>query len=247
MNIAEKEAIEITFWETSQTENPESQSIDNILTKCAEARVFVEKMRGFESLFAGASRILELGAGQGWASCIVKRQYPNAHVVASDISAAAIASLPKWEHIYQVKLDNALACRSYSTPFPDGSFDLIFTYCAAHHFIKHRRTLREIKRLLRPQGTALYLYEPACQRYLYRLAHLRVNRKRPEVPEDVIRFRDLEALANDLGLTAKTHFAPTLTNRHPLETLYYLGLRSLPVLVQVLPCSADIVISTNPV
>lgn len=242
VNIAEKEAIEIDFWKSSDVERPESQSIVNILTKCAEARVFVEKLEAFEAIFSGAGSILELGGGQGWASCIVKRFYPAARVVTTDISPAAVASLPKWEHVYQVKLEEGLACRSYCTPFPDDSFDVVFVYCAAHHFIRHRSVLREIKRVLRHDGTALYLHEPACRAYMYRLARLRVNRRRPEVPEDVIRFREIESIANDLGLTVETHFAPSLTNRHPVETIYYLGLRYLPFLQKVLPCSVDMVI-----
>ena len=153
LSVAERqEAIENAFWENSEIERPESDSIDNILAKCAEARIFLLKLREFWPLFSRASDILELGGGQGWASCIVKRFFPDANVVTTDISPAAIASVPKWEHIYQVSVDDAKACQSYKTPFPSGSFDLVFAYSAAHHFVKHRITLLEIKRLLRPQG-----------------------------------------------------------------------------------------------
>lgn len=94
--------------------------------------MFVEKLKMFNSHFAGARDILELGGDQGWASCIVKRSYPGARLTLTDIS------------------EDARACRSYETPFPDASFDLIFAFSAAHHFVRHRRTLQEIRRLCGP-------------------------------------------------------------------------------------------------
>lgn len=211
LSIAERqEAIEKAFWENSEIERPESNSIDNIVAKCAEARVFLLKLREFEPFFSRASNILELGGGQGWASCIVKRFFPNAHVVTTDISPAAVASVPKWEHIYQVRVNEAKACRSYMTPFPSESFDLVFAYSAAHHFVKHKTTLLEIRRILRPQGAALYLNEPSCRAYIHRLAKFRVNLKRPEVPEDVLRYRELQAIGKKIGLDVEVHFPQLL-------------------------------------
>jgi SAM-dependent methyltransferase len=243
MDISEKEAIEINFWETSPVERPGSNSLENLLMKAAEARIFVDKLQDFAPVFAKSHDILELGGGQGWASCIVKRPHPSARVTATDISPAAIASVGIWEHAFGAKIDNACSCRSYETPFADASFDLIFAYAAAHHFVRHRRTLQEIRRLLRPGGTALYLHEPGCLQYVYALANYRVNRKRPEVPEDVLRYREIEALARDVGLTAQVKPAPTLTNRGPAETVYYAGLRAFPYLQRLLPCTVDIVLS----
>src|SRR4051794_31732682 len=86
---ARQEAIENAFWENSEIERPESDSVDNILAKCSEARVFVLKLREFAPFFSRARDILEIGGGQGWGSCIVKRFHPDAHVVATDISPAA--------------------------------------------------------------------------------------------------------------------------------------------------------------
>jgi SAM-dependent methyltransferase len=239
--IAEREAIEVNFWTSSEIESPQSDSIHNILMKAAEARVFVEKVEAFRAEFAGATGILELGGGQCWASCIVKRLFSSAYVVGTDIAPGAVASIHKWEQVYSVKVDKTVACRSYEVPFPDRSFDLIFAFAAAHHFGRYRKTLVEIERLLKPGGAALFLHEPACREYLYRLAHWRVNRKRPEVPEDVLIYGKLEDLARQAGLVAESHFAPTLTNRTPGAMLYYLGLRRLPLLQQVLPCSVDMV------
>ena len=92
MELEEKEQIEIDFWKNSTTENPESDSLSNILNKVADAQVFVDCLDRFKHIFADAETILELGAGQGWASCIVKLLFPEAHVIVTDISKWAIDS-----------------------------------------------------------------------------------------------------------------------------------------------------------
>lgn len=240
-NLLERRTIEINFWRDDPIENPGSEALENLLSKCAEARIFLEKLADHHALFSSATHILELGGGQCWASCIVKRKFPAAHVTGTDISPFAVASVGKWEHVFGAEIDRKTACPSDNTPFPDCSFDLIFCYQAAHHFATHRRSLLEIKRILRPGGVAIYLHEPACRAYLHKLAKARVNAKRPEVPEDVLVYRRIEEVAGHLGLTAETRFAPTVTNRGPTETLYYLVLRRIAFLQSLLPCTVDIV------
>jgi ubiquinone/menaquinone biosynthesis C-methylase UbiE len=240
--ICEREAEEHRLWELSPTESPESDSVENILNKAAGARVFMEKLNAYSHFFAQANSILELGGGQGWASCLVKRQYPCARVVTSDLSAAAVASLHKWEHVWKVKLDDAVACRAYETPFPDNSFDLVFAYSAAHHFGRHRRTLNELKRLLRKGGVALYLHEPGCRSFIYPAALYRVNRKRPDVYEDVLRYRELVVLGQETGLDIEVRYAPTLTNREAFETIYYFVLNKLPFMQNIVPTTVDLII-----
>ncbi len=240
--IRDRETAEIRFWEESEIESPQSDAIENILNKAAEARVFLEKIRLFSQQFAEARSILELGGGQCWASCIVKRLYPRARVTATDIGPAAVASLHKWEHIYQVKVDESGACRAFDTPFLDDSFDLVFAFAAAHHFARHRKTFTELARILRPGGVALYLQEPGCQPFIYRAALRFVNAKRDVVPEDVLRYRELVRLGKEAGLNVEVHFAPTLTNRGPIQTLYFLFLKKIPLLQHIFPATIDLII-----
>jgi SAM-dependent methyltransferase len=230
---------------TLENANPQSKSIRYIFYKAAEACISLAKIRQFDELFSQANDVLELGGGQLWASCIVKRSYPSAHVTGTDISPFAIASAFKWEQIFQVEIDDKKACASFHTPFADRSFDLIFTFAAAHQFRRHRLTFAEIARLLRPGGTALYLHEPGCQQYIYGAALKRVNSKRAEAPEDVLRYRHLERLGLENDLVIETRFAPTLQNRGPRETLYYIILRQFPLLQNILPCTVDLIIRKN--
>lgn len=238
----ERERREIRFWTVSETEAPGVESLEVLTNKMSEARVLLEKFDGFGRLFEDARVVVELGAGQCWTSCMVRKRFPGAGtVIGTDIAPDAVASAPRWEAMFKVRLDGRLACRSYALPFSDGSVDLVVVFAAAHHFGAHRRTLVEIERVLRPGGRALYLHEPACRSYLYKVARWRLNRKRSVVPEDVLRYRQLARLAADAGLGCRITFAPTTTYRGAVETVYYLVLQKLPALCRVLPCTVDAV------
>jgi SAM-dependent methyltransferase len=243
---ATAEAIEEEFWKSSPVESPGSDSIDNILMKAAEARVFMEKLNSYADRFASARKILELGGGQCWASCMVKRFYPGADVTATDLSEAAVLSVTKWLPIFGSQPDRVQACRAYDTPFENDSFDLIFAFAAAHHFRRYGRSMAEIARILAPGGTALFFHEPSCTEFLYRPAVARVNKKRPEVPEDVLVRSRLARLAkkHDLSITFK--LAPTMTNRDGFASTYYLLLNKLKFLQHSLPCTADIILEKPP-
>jgi len=239
IDIQAKERSEIEFWRDSPAERPEADSVESFIHKMSEARVLLEELQYHHIYFTRASSILELGAGQGWASCLVKKLFPGSRVLASDISSYAIASAGKWEEIFKVKLDGTFHCRSYEIPLSEGEVDLVFCFQSAHHFVRHRRTLREVYRVLRSGGICLYLFEPSCRAFLHKAAHARVNRKRPEVPEDVLIYSKILKLGREAGFRSEVRFNPTLTNRGPKELLYYYLLEKLPPLRHLLPCSAD--------
>ena len=114
----------------------------------------------------------------------------------------------------------------------------MFCFSAAHHFRVHRRTLQEIHRLLAPGGHAFYFFEPSCPRLWHRATVWRVNRKRPDVPEDVLIGSEIRALSAEAGLECAIHFDAQLFKRAPVETIYYGLLTAIPPLQRVLPCSA---------
>jgi len=234
--LAIKEQREIDAWKGNSVEH-----LGSVASKFAESRAFLVKLGEYQDLFYGAERILEIGGGQGWAAGMVKRLFPDAAVYASDISPHAVAQVPEWERILKVSLDGRFACRSYDIPMPDAGLDLVFTFEAAHHFVAHRRTLVELYRVLRPGGTAIYLREPSCPDWIHGFAKRRVNAKRPEVPEDVVRTGKLAALGREAGFAVSVRYDPSTIHRQPLETLYYAALGRARFLQRVLPCSADYV------
>lgn len=244
-DISAKQEKEINYWRDSEDESPESDSIYNTVNKLSDAPVLLDCLTRHRKQLDTKQRVLELGAGQGWAACIYKKLFPRAHVTVSDISEYAVKSLPKWERLFGVTIDNSYACKSYEIRENDASLDLIFCFAAAHHFVAHKRTLLEISRVLKPRGTAIYFQEPATPRYLYPLAYWRVNRKRPAVPEDVLIVSELEKLADQAGLDLRVDYYPQLIKRSPFEMLYYFFLSRIPILQRVLPCSANFVFTKS--
>lgn len=241
LDIEAKQKIEIEFWRDSKDESPGADSISNIVNKVSEAGVLLDCLNRHQEKLTSNGRVLELGGGQGWASCIYKKLFPNAHVTATDISEFAVMSLPKWERLFDVTVDNSYACKSYEINEIDASLDQIFCFEAAHHFLAHKRTLREISRALKPGGKAFYFHEPVTPRWLYSPAYWRVNRKRPEVPEDVLILPRLRELAHEMGLDLHVDYYPSLIRRGPFEAAYYFVLGRIPLLQRILPCSANLI------
>jgi len=104
--FSREQLIEVEFWRTSLTEGPDSDAVDNVLHKCAEARILLRELRMHVGLFEQASIVLELGAGQAWGSALVKREFPHLVTYASDISPDAVRSVAKWERIFSSKVDH---------------------------------------------------------------------------------------------------------------------------------------------
>lgn len=241
MDIEEKENIEIAYWAESEAEKPEADSIKNIINKVGDAEVFLECLGNYTAIIDKADTIVELGAGQCWASCVIKNLYPDKSVTATDISPFAVASAHKWEEIYKVKLDNTISCKSYETPFENDSVDFIFCFASAHHFVRHDKTLAEIKRILSPGGHCIYFYEPSCPEYIHSLAKWRINRIRPEVPEDVLMFKKIRKLASKNGLTTRLDLFPSVTKRRLVSLIYHSVMRRVPVLRHFLPSTMNFV------
>ncbi|MFZ5532222.1 MAG: class I SAM-dependent methyltransferase [Pseudomonadota bacterium] len=244
--IEEKQRIEIAYWRDSIDESPNSDSVVTVVNKMTEAAIFLDCMKMYHAEVSPAGRVVELGCGQGWASCIYKKMFPEADVTATDLSGFAVASISKWEAIFGIRVNRSYACKSYETEEDDASVDLIFCFASAHHFLAHRRTVREISRILKPGGKAIYFYEPTSPIYLYSLAHKRVNRKRPEVPEDVLIVSELHKLSKLENLDLRIDYYPSLIHRGPLETIYYYFLSKIPFLQKMVPCTANFIFTKPP-
>ncbi|MGQ0828492.1 MAG: class I SAM-dependent methyltransferase [Bacteroidota bacterium] len=235
----EREKIEIEFWRDSEHDRPESASIDNIVNKMGDCGVFLIVIEKYRPLFNEAKEILELGGGQGWASCALKSRFPHLKITLTDISEYAILSKHKWEKIMNVSLENAYPCKSYEIPEGDATQDIIFCYASAHHFADMDKTMREINRVLRKGGHCFFFHEPTTIQLFYKFAYKRVNKKRHVVPEDVIVRSKLLRLAEANGFNAEVHLNPITMNRGPIETIYYYVLSKIKILQRTLPCTAN--------
>ena len=241
--LKEKERRDFEYWQQSPVASPRSETTEYLISRAGKMKVFWEKLTRHLTVFERAQTILELGAGQCWASCIVKKEWPDKRVVATDLAPAAVESAHRWERIFDVKLDGVCSSPGYATPFRDQSFDLVFCFAAAHHFVRHRETFAELHRVLRKGGTILYMHETGCRRIFYPLIFKHVSGQRSDMFEDALVYRELSTMAADCGLDADVVFDPTLTDRGPFETLYFSLLKRSRWLQSLLPCSIDMVLT----
>lgn len=232
-------AAETEFWREDPYERPGVDTVRNFLNKSSEASVFAEAIAPYASLFASARRIVEVGGGQGWASALVKRSWPHAHVTLTDAVAEGVAGHVIWERVHGVTLDAVAAAPAQQLPVDDASADLVFAFAAAHHFVDQHGALAEAFRVLRPGGTLLWLYEPAAPAWCHPLASWRVRRTREIVPEHVLSPSAVLRDATAVGFASERTFFPSVRYRGPKQTVYYGVLRLLPPLQYVLPCGVN--------
>ncbi len=235
--VAERQAKELASWRQPEAVREPLAYLVTSLSKTAPS--FLELLDHYRSDFERANDILELGAGQGWASCIVKNRYPEARVIVSDFSPDAIAHVPTWERVFDVKVDETRVAKSFDSGLTDESVDLVFAHASAHHFVLHAQTFKELARILRPGGVALYLYEPSVRSWAYPLARWRMRRTRADVYEDVLNQEQLLAQAEAARLRAEMRLWPTMLGRGPLGVLYNAALIAVPPLRRVAWCTAN--------
>jgi 2-polyprenyl-3-methyl-5-hydroxy-6-metoxy-1,4-benzoquinol methylase len=100
------------------------------------------------------SRILEVGCSLGQLACELKRRFPEAEVHGIDI-AAPMLRYAHWRAVEQNLAVHYTQMPSEDMQFESGSFDLISSHLLFHEIPLPviKKTLAEIRRLLRPGGT----------------------------------------------------------------------------------------------
>src|SRR4030095_13576387 len=99
------------------------------------------------------SRVLEIGCGTGTFSILIKQLHPQVEVVGLDPDPKALArARRKAEQAgVPISLDQGF---SNSLPYENGTFDYLFSSMMFHHLKldEKEKTLREIRRVLKPAG-----------------------------------------------------------------------------------------------
>jgi O-antigen biosynthesis protein len=108
---------------------------------------------------AGGKSVLDLASGEGYGAAMLA--VTAAKVIGVDIDETAVAHARKrYPHL---KLE--FACGSCAAiPLPDASIDLVVSFETIEHHDQHKEMLREIKRVLRPDG-ALLISSPDKNNY----------------------------------------------------------------------------------
>lgn len=114
--------------------------------------------------------VLEVGCGRGTGIEVILRQFGASHVCGLDLDAAQIERARKrLERKYagQISLVQGDAER---LTFANASFDAVFDFGALHHVPNWRKSVAEIRRVLKPGGTFFFeeVTRAALERWIYR-------------------------------------------------------------------------------
>ncbi len=112
-------------------------------------------VRGLQRLLLSGpveGNVLEIGAGLGWASAILKQHKPAATVTATDVSPSVFRLATATYADIGARPDHAGACDMANLPFADETFDLVFGIAVLHHAGDVSAVMREVKRVLKPGG-----------------------------------------------------------------------------------------------
>ena len=244
-SLSPEERKEIDYYRRIREDQGEAGFFKLLVDKSDFIRVF-QILAGRLAVGPGME-VLELGAGQGWASCMVKHLQPAARVTASDISREALLYSERYEQLLGVALDEIWECSIRNLPFAGSQFDILFAFASLHHFGRNRDytgILREVYRLLRPGGRAVFLYENAAPGWILPLARWRAQREmQGRVEEDVLNVRHLRSVCRKLGCRMEVEYWP-----HPHfrvsapATLYMACLDRLRFLAPLLPCTVNLTV-----
>lgn len=105
--------------------------------------------------------ILDIGSGGGTSVFPAIELFPEADVVASDLSLGLLRELRHWheQHYPQHTRLSLLQLDAHDTVFADAQLDLVLGAHVLHHLTDLRRAFAELGRILRPGGTAVF-WEP---------------------------------------------------------------------------------------
>lgn len=98
-------------------------------------------------------RVLDLGCGTGTFAVMIKTRYPDTSVRGLDGDPGILIQAEKKAGTAGVHVDFDESM-SYSTPYSDDSFDVVFSSLFFHHLKSEDKTstMREVFRMLRPGG-----------------------------------------------------------------------------------------------
>jgi 2-polyprenyl-3-methyl-5-hydroxy-6-metoxy-1,4-benzoquinol methylase len=97
-------------------------------------------------------RVLNVGCGPGGFNVVAERAGASTWGIDPDHEAVAIA-------LSSVPGRRLAVAAAEALPFREGSFDVVYCFSVLEHVQDHRRSIREMVRVLRPGG-ALYLHTP---------------------------------------------------------------------------------------
>lgn len=147
-------------------------------------RVLVQKMetRFFRKLrnLPAHAHCLEIGCGRGAALSMIAQTFQTDRIDALDLDLAMLELAMRRKRSSSHTGGLCVAGDAQDLPYPEGSFDAVFSFGILHHLEDWRHGIHEIARVLRKGGGFYFeeIYPPLYANFLFRhiLAHPTANR-----------------------------------------------------------------------
>lgn len=152
--------------------------------------------------------VLDLGCGAGHASFAVPPH--AASVIAFDLTAQMLAVVENEASARGFSNIETVRGMAEALPFPDAHFDCVISRYSAHHWHDVSRALREVRRVLKSDGTALLIDTAGGETPL-----LDTHLQAIEILRDPSHIRDYSA-QEWLALFREAGFTATLRKQWPV-------------------------------
>lgn len=114
--------------------------------------------------------LLEIGCGMGYDSLeFLKR---GVRVTATDLTPNAVAITRKHFELEEVQAEDIRTANALALPFPDSTFDAVWANGVLHATGDTALAIREVRRVLKPQGRAIVSHFYRKPSWMYLLHHL---------------------------------------------------------------------------
>ncbi len=103
-------------------------------------------------------RILDIGAGTGYCSRLLRRRYPRAELISADLAPAMVVRAAERATVWERLLGrhHFVVADMEQLPVADGSVDLLFSNLTLQWCPAPERAFGELRRVLRPGGLLMF-------------------------------------------------------------------------------------------
>ena len=117
--------------------------------------------------------ILDWGCGRGYVSYLLRKR-ENLNVVSCDVNAGVTSAFGSNSPIFSLGNINLIELKhDYILPFDNSTFDVVLSFGVLEHVPNTLESLREIRRILSPNGLFFCFYLPYKLSYTQRISHIK--------------------------------------------------------------------------